>query len=145
MQRFPAPALRRGDQHTPQQQLHRCSAKPACCMHYAWAPASKHQADENKQSGYGNEQAWTAACGATHVPRLMLALVLPVLVRASLGACAAPDPSLWSRAMCMAAQAPLLQLLLLQALLLLGGFWASAVLPLHCSQSTAQVCCVAQP
>ena len=88
------------------------------------------------------EQAWTTACAATHVPRLMLALVLPVLARSSLGACSAPHLSLWTRGMCMAAQAPLLQLLLLQALLLLSGFWASALLPLHGSRPAAQVCCV---
>ena len=87
-----------------------------------------------------------AASAATHVLRLMLALVMPVLARSSLGACsAALDTPLWARARCMAAQAPLLQLLLLQAALLLGGFWASALLPLPGSRPAAQVCCVSQP
>ena len=59
----------------------------------------------------------------------MLALVLPVLAHAGQGSCLAVDPSGWDRALCSSAQAPLLQLLALQALILVAAYWTLSLQP----------------
>ena len=89
-------------------------------------------------------KVWAAACTATHSARLMLAVVLPVLAHAGQGSCLAAEPSGWHRALCSSVQAPLLQLLALQALILFAAFWTLSRQPgLLAGQLKAQVAGIA--
>ena len=78
--------------------------------------------------------------------RIMTAIVLPVLAHRVQGACFAAEPSGWESLWCRAAQAPLPQLMALQALLLLAAFWTFSLQPqLLAGQLRAQVCCFVPP